>query len=80
MTLSGATTPGQSEPGSDGTKGVLRISHISKAGASLSDGLISYPRHSWEDSYPSDEKQSVYSPAPTDKAIKQIYLKIICIG
>ena len=35
MTLSGATTPDQCEPGSDGNKGVLRITQISSiSGAS----------------------------------------------
>ena len=45
-TLSGATTPGQSGLGSEGNEGVLHIPQISKAGASPSDGLMSYPGHS----------------------------------
>ena len=40
--LSGATTPGQSGPGSNGNKGVLHIPQMSKAGASPSDCLMSY--------------------------------------
>ena len=44
-TLSGATTLGQSGPGSNGNEGVLRIPQISKAGSSPSYGLISYPGH-----------------------------------
>ena len=48
-TLLGATTPGQSEPGSNSNEGVLRIPQISKAGASPTDGLISYPRHEEEE-------------------------------
>ena len=40
MTLSDATTPGQSGPGSKGNKGVLHILQISKA-----DNLMSYPGH-----------------------------------
>ena len=44
-TLSGATNPGQSEPGSNGNEGVLHISQISKSGASPSDGFMSYPGH-----------------------------------
>ena len=45
--LSGATTPGQSGPGSDGNEGVLRIPQISStAGTSPSDCLVSYPGHS----------------------------------
>ena len=46
MTLSGATTPSQSEPGSDGNEGVLRIPHSSRiTGASPSDCLVSYLGH-----------------------------------
>ena len=42
--LSGATTLGQSGPGSDGNKGVLRISQSSSiAVTSPSDCLVSYP-------------------------------------
>ena len=66
MALSGATTPGQSEPGSDGNKGVLRIPQSSStAGTTPSDCLVSYPGHSLEGgSYPSAEAQSVCSTAP----------------
>ena len=40
--LSGATTPGQSEPGNDDSKGVLHISQSSSiTGASPSDCLVS---------------------------------------
>ena len=47
-TLSGASTPGQSGPGSDGHKEVLRIPHISSiTGASPSNCLVSYPRQIW---------------------------------
>ena len=43
-TLSGATTPGQSGPGSDGNKEVLRFSQNSSiTGTSASDCLVSYP-------------------------------------
>ena len=42
-TLSDATTPGQSLPGSSGNKVVLHIHQIPKAGASSSDCLVSYP-------------------------------------
>ena len=45
-TLSGATTPGQSRPGSSGNEVVLHIPQISYGGASPSDGLMSYPGHS----------------------------------
>ena len=41
-TLSGATTPGQSEPGSNGNEGVLHIPQSSSiTGALLSDCLVS---------------------------------------
>ena len=43
---SGATTPSQSGPGSNGNEGVLHIPQISKAGASLTHCLVSYLRHS----------------------------------
>ena len=64
--LSGATTPGQSGPGSDGNEGVLRIPQSSSTvGTSPSDSLVSYPGHSlWGGSYPSAEVQSVYSTPP----------------
>ena len=43
-TLSGATTPVQSGPGSDGNKGVLHIpQRFSITGATPSDCLVSYP-------------------------------------
>ena len=46
-TLSGATTPGQSEPGSNGNKGVLHIPQSSSiTGNSPSDCLVSYLGHS----------------------------------
>ena len=69
--LSGATTPGQSGPGSDGNEGVLRIPQSSStAGTSPSNCLVSYPGHSLGGrSYPSAEVQSVYSTAPADWAI-----------
>ena len=64
MALSGATTPGQSGPGSDGNEGVLRIPQSpSITGTSPSDCLVSYPGHSLGVSYPSAEVQSVYSTA-----------------
>ena len=44
MTSSGATTMGQSEPGSDGNEGVLRIPQSSSiTRTSPSDCLVSYP-------------------------------------
>ena len=60
-TLSGATTPDQSGPGSDGNEGVLHISQSSKAELSSSDCLVSKSGHSLGKSYPSAEMQLVYS-------------------
>ena len=67
-TLSGATTSGQSRPGSDGNERVLRISQSSIiSGASQSDYLISYPEPSLgSGSYLFAEIQLVYSIAPAD--------------
>ena len=46
-TLSGAITPGQSGPGSDGNEEVLHILEISGiTGTSLPDCLVSCPGHS----------------------------------
>ena len=66
MTLSGASTPGQSGPGSDGNEGVLCISQSSSiTGTSPSDCLVSYPL--WRvGSYPSTEMLVVYSTAPAN--------------
>ena len=66
-TLSGATTPGQSGPGSDGNKGVHCIPQSSSiTEASPSDCLVSYPGYLLEKSYLSAEMQSVYSATPVD--------------
>ena len=68
--LSGATTPGQRGPGSNGNEGVLHIPQSSSiAGTSPSDCFVSYPGHSLRGGcYPSAEVQSVYSTAPADWA------------
>ena len=59
-TFLGATTPGQSGPRRDGSKGVFCIHQRSR----ITDCLVSYPgQWSWE-YYPSAEMQSVYSLAP----------------
>ena len=75
--------PGQSGPGSNENKGVLRIPQSSNtAGTSPSDSLVSYPGHSLAGSYPSAEMQSVYSTAPADWAIygmKYYLIIIICL-
>ena len=77
-TLSGATTPGQSRPGSNGNERVLHIPQSFRIRALPSDALVSYPRHlsldalvsypghSLVGSYPSAEMQSVYSTAPAN--------------
>ena len=53
-TLSEATTPDQSGPGSNDNEGVLHIPQNSCiTGASSSDCLVSYPGHTLEESYPS---------------------------
>ena len=67
--LSGATTPGQSGPGNSGNEGVLPISQTSSiTRTSPSDCLVAYEGHSYEGSYLSAEKPSVYSTAPTNWA------------
>ena len=43
--LSGATTPGQSGPGSNDNEGVLQITQIFRTGASPSDSFVSYSGH-----------------------------------
>ena len=59
--LSGATIPGQSEPGSKGNEGVHRIPQSPR---------ITETYHNqdtgWGGSYPSTEKQSVFSTPPAD--------------
>ena len=75
-TLLGATTPGQSEPRSNGNKEVLGIPQNSKiTGMSPSDCLVSYAGHSLlggGGSYPSAEMQSGYFTAPADWANQTI--------
>ena len=65
--LSGATILGQSGPGSDGNKEILRIPQSSSiTEASPSDSLVSYPRHSL------GEIQLFCSAAPADKAMNTV--------
>ena len=62
--LLGATTPGQSGPGSNNNEGVLHIPQSSRiTGTSPSDCVVSYTGYLGE-SYLSTEKQSVYSTTP----------------
>ena len=71
--LSGATTPSQSEPGSDSNEGVAHIPQRSSiTGASPSDCLVLYPGHLLEESYPSAEMQSVYSTVPAGWANEEM--------
>ena len=63
-TLSGATTPGQSGPGSNVNEEVLCIPESSSiTRASPSDCLVLYLEHSLGESYSFAEMQSVYSTA-----------------
>ena len=70
MALSGATTPDQSGPGSDGNEGVLRIPPKLQHCWNLTIRLFSVISRTLVGgmSYPSAEKQSVYSTAPADWA------------
>ena len=66
-TLSGATTPGQSEPRSNHNEGVLCIPQSSSiTEASPSDSLVSYPGHLLGESDPNAEMQSEYSAESAD--------------
>ena len=69
-TPSGATTPGQSGPGSDGNEEVHNIPQSSSiTGTSPSDCLVSYPGYqlgAGGKSYSSAEMQSVFSTVPAD--------------
>ena len=68
-TLSIASTPGLSGPGSNCSKGVLHIpENPSISGASPSDCFVSYPSHTLGNTYPSAERHSVYSAAPATRA------------
>ena len=70
-TLSGATTPGQSETRSDGNKGVLHIPQSSSiTETSPTDCLVSYPGTSLGVFHPSAEIQFLYSTAPANWATK----------
>ena len=81
MTLSGATTPGQSGSGSNGNEEVLYIPQIFKAGVLPSGGLVSYSGHSLRqvgegerESYLPAEMQSDYSTAPAKLANKSLII------
>ena len=68
-TLSGATIPGQSQPGRDDNKGILCIPQIPRiTGASPSDCLLSYARNFLGEFYHYAQKQSVYPATPVNMA------------
>ena len=69
MGLSGATTPGQSGPKSDGNEEILNIPQSSSiTETSPSDCLVSHPGHLLRRSYSFADMQSVYSATPADWA------------
>ena len=76
-TLSGATTLGQSGPGSDDKEEVLCIPQCSSiTGTSPSDCLVTYPRHSLRESYHSVVLQLVWSTALDDQLIFSVDNKL----
>ena len=68
MTLSGATTTGQIEPGTNKKEGLLHILQRSKTGTSPSECLMSYANRPSGEFYPSTEMQPVYPTALADWA------------
>ena len=76
MTQPGATILCQCGPRSNSNEGILCILQTSSITVtSTLDFLVLYPGHSLEDSYPSEDHQSVYSAAPADWNI--IILRIV---
>ena len=69
--LSGATTPGQSGPGSDGNEGVPKAPALLEPHHQIVLCHIQDTHRGG--SYPSAEKQLVYSTAPADWAIPAQY-------
>ena len=78
--LSGATTPGQSGPASDGNEEMFRIPQSSSiTGVSPSDCVVSYQdTRLWGGSYLSAEMHSVYSTAQANWAIVSLYV-CVCV-
>ena len=64
--LSGVTTPDQSGPESNGNEGALHIPQSSSNTWTKSDCLFLYPGHSFGESYPSAEMQTMYSAVPAN--------------
>ena len=77
-TLLGATTPGQSGPGSDGNEGLLRILQSSSiTGTSPSGCLVSYTGHSLRGGGLTLQQRSnwcILQPLPTGQKIAKISL------
>ena len=65
-TLSGATTPGQSELGTQGNEGILHIPLSPSITVAPPSDCLSYPGLSLGGAYLFAEMQSVYSTAPVD--------------
>ena len=78
---SGATTPGQSGPGSDGNEGVLHIPQSSStAGTSPSDCLVSYPGHSLGGVLLQRCSQCILRPQLTGQVYIYIYIYMcVCV-
>ena len=70
-TLSGATTPGQNKPGSDGSERVLRIYKISSSLEPHHQFVFCIIKDTrWVGANLFEKKQPVYSTAPADWAIR----------
>ena len=61
-TVTASTTPGQSEPWSNGNEMVLHITQRSRTGYSIFNGLVS-SGPAMEDPYPFEDIQLAYSTA-----------------
>ena len=68
MTPSDTTTPGHSGPGSNDNEGELHILQSSRTGASLLNSSELHQGHTLGagGSYPSAEREPVYSTVPAD--------------
>ena len=76
--ISGAATPGQCKPGSDGNEEVLNIPQSSSiTGSSPSDCLVSYPGHSLQGVLPlcRDAVGVFCNPSQLDQINRSVYKK-----
>ena len=73
----GATTPGQSGPGSNGNETVPHIPQSSKTRALPSVSYLEHSLRKWGEFYPSAEMQSVYSTAPVNWAEGSFYVCVL---